>query len=170
MSNPKPYSGGNQHPSFSFPPSPFEGQRVSGLGRNYEFDGDNWHEIATQVTDTTAVEYGTGLSLDESSTPPIVNLQPAQTAAIGGIMEPPADGQSYARSYDGSAGGSWVPVAGTSAASADTQSTEHGHARTALVVAERQPEHPHPGLLWWEPKSRRLSLHVEDAWVLLLGN
>lgn len=48
----------------------------------------------------TQIDFGTGLTKDETVFPPIVNLQPALDYAIGGLLEPPQDGLAYSRQFD----------------------------------------------------------------------
>lgn len=154
MSNAKPYSGGNQDQHFTFPPQPFEGQRVTGLGQNYEFDGNQWRELAAQVDAT--FDFGTGLSVDESQTPPLVNLQPAQSDALGGIMEPPADGLRYYRSTDANGTSTWI----------ESRSAEVTAALATAYVGDEEPPDQQPGLLWWQPTAKTLNIYV-DRWVVI---
>ena len=60
----------------------------------------------------TLIDFGTGLTKDETATPPIVHLQPATDFSIGGIMEPPQDGFAYSRQFDPTlaTGWKWSPA------------------------------------------------------------
>ena len=63
------------------------------------FDGAAWAWAPT----TAGVEFGDGLTVDRTQTPPIVNLQPATDFSIGGIKEPPQtapDQKDYVRRFN----------------------------------------------------------------------
>lgn len=48
----------------------------------------------------TLIDFGTGLTKDETATPPIVHLQPATDFSIGGVMEPAQNGLAHSRQFD----------------------------------------------------------------------
>jgi hypothetical protein len=58
---------------------------------------EGWEWAEAQAT---PLDFGTGLTKDETATPPIVHLQPATDFSIGGLMEPPQDGFAYSRQFD----------------------------------------------------------------------
>ena len=60
----------------------------------------------------TLIDFGTGLTKDETATPPIVHLQPATDFSIGGLKEPPQDGFAYSRQFDATLpeGWKWAPA------------------------------------------------------------
>jgi hypothetical protein len=153
----KPYAKSNAPQAVSFPPSPSIGQRITGQDRNYEFTEQGWMEIPGEQATGTQPEYGEGLMIDETQTPPLVHLQPAKPDQIGGIFEPPADGQQYVRTFDASAGGSWVAAAVSASDSGGS----------TAFVGDEAPPHAVPGLLWWQPRQKKLHIYADDdvRWV-----
>ena len=70
------------------------------------YDGMVW----TWAPTTAGVEFGDGLTVDRTQTPPIVDLQPATDFSIGGIKEPPQtapDQKDYVRRFNPALAEGW---------------------------------------------------------------
>jgi hypothetical protein len=64
--------------------------------RQYDAAGTSW----TWVVQPPGAEFGTGLTMDETQTPPLVHLDPAGPTNLGGVMVPLRDATTQGLSID----------------------------------------------------------------------